>query len=306
MRSLADDGLYIGVTAWTDRTLVESGELYPPGLADAEERLRYYASQFPLTEVDATFYQPLAARNATLWAERTPPDFLFDVKAFRLFTHHPTPPSELWRDLRETLPDTLSARPRIYARDLTPEVRTEALHRFAGALDPLHESGRLGLLLFQFPPYFYPSRRSWEYLVWLTSELPDRRLGVEFRQGRWMDDEHREQTLDYLTRLGLVYVCVDEPQGFAGSLPPVAAATADVAAVRFHGRNAERWAAPGLSAAERYAYDYRPDELAEWVPRIEELHEGGRPVHLLFNNIYRGYAVRNARTLARLLADRVG
>lgn len=44
---------------------------------------------------------------------------------------------------------------------------------------------------------------------------------------------------------------------------------------------------------ERYAYDYRPEELAEWVPRIRMLHEGGRPVHLLMNNLYR--ATRRTR-----------
>ena len=83
---LADDGLYVGVTAWTEPSLAESGELYPPGVATAEERLRYYAARFPVTEVDASFYRPLAQRTAALWAARTPPGFLFDVKAFRLLT----------------------------------------------------------------------------------------------------------------------------------------------------------------------------------------------------------------------------
>jgi uncharacterized protein YecE (DUF72 family) len=66
------------------------------------------------------------------------------------------------------------------------------------------------------------------------------------------------------------------------------------------------WEARGVRPVERYAYDYRPGELAEWVPRITALHEDGRPVHLLMNNLYRGYAVRNARMLARLLEERDG
>jgi hypothetical protein len=112
MRSLAEHGLYIGVTAWSEPSLVESSELYPPTVTTAEERLRFYASHFSIAEVDSTFYHPLAERTAALWAGRTPPGFLFDVKAFRLLTHHPTPPSELWRDLRQALPAEQAAKPR--------------------------------------------------------------------------------------------------------------------------------------------------------------------------------------------------
>jgi uncharacterized protein YecE (DUF72 family) len=306
IRALADDGLYIGITAWSEPSLVDSGQLYPPSVRTAEERLRFYAAHYPITEVDSTFYRPLAARTATLWTARTPPGFLFDVKAFRLLTHHPTPPEELWRDMREALPAELAAKSRLYARDLPPELLTEALRRFTGALEPLRRAGRLGILLFQLPPYVYPSQTSFSYLEWVATELPDLRVGVEFRQRRWMDDDHRDATLDLLARNRLVYVCVDEPQGYRSSVPPVAAATTDVAEVRFHGRNTELWEAPGVSPAQRHAYDYRPEELAEWVPRIRSLHRDGRPVHLLMNNVYNGYAVRSAGILARLLADGAG
>jgi uncharacterized protein YecE (DUF72 family) len=304
IRALADDGLFIGITAWSEPSLVNSGELYPPTVKTAEERLRFYAARYPITEVDSTFYRPLAERTAALWAARTPPGFLFDVKAFRLLTHHPTPPAELWRDLREALPAELAAKSRLYASDLPPELLAEALRRFTAALGPLRRARRLGLTLFQLPRYVYPSRASLRYLEWLASEAEGVRVGVEFRQRRWMDDEHREDTLDFLARHDLVYVCVDEPQGLVSSIPPIAAATTDVAEVRFHGRNTELWEAPGVSPAQRHAYDYQPDELAEWVPRIKALHEDGRPVHLLMNNVYRGYAVRSARILARLLAER--
>ncbi len=103
MRRLADHGFYVGITAWTEPSLIESGELYPP-LATAEQRLRFYATRYAITEVDSTFYHPPAERTVALWAERTPPGFVFDVKAFRLLTHHPTPLSDLWRDLRSELP----------------------------------------------------------------------------------------------------------------------------------------------------------------------------------------------------------
>ncbi|MGZ4639538.1 MAG: DUF72 domain-containing protein, partial [Actinomycetes bacterium] len=229
MRSLADDGLYVGLTAWSEQSLVESGELYPPDVVTAEERLRFYASRFPITEADSTFYRTPSERTAAVWAARTPPDFLFDVKAFRLLTHHPTPPRDLWPDLREALPAEQATKERVYARDLPRELVGEVLRRFVAALEPLRTSGRLGLLLFQLPPYLYPSRASRDYLAWLADELRGLHVGVEFRTHRWMDDEHRESTLAFLARHGLVYVCVDEPQGLASSVPPVAAATADVA-----------------------------------------------------------------------------
>jgi uncharacterized protein YecE (DUF72 family) len=299
IRRLADDGIHVGITAWTESSLV--GPLYPPEVRSAEERLRYYAAHFPITEVDSTFYRPLAERIAELWVARTPPGFIFDVKAFRLFTEHPTPVSSLWPDLRDALPSERAARDTVYARDLSADALAEALRRFIAALEPLRASGRLGLVLFQFPPYVYPSPRSFGYLEWVAKEVRAVRVAVEFRQRRWMDDRHRRETIDFLTRHNLVYVCVDEPQGFASSVPPVAVATADLAEVRFHGRNSQSWEADNVGPLERHRYDYQPEELAEWVPRIRTLHRGGRPVHIFMNNCYGGRCVGNARTLACLL-----
>ena len=161
-------------------------------------------------------------------------------------------------------------------------------------------------MLFQFPRYFYPSRVSREYLERVAVQLPGLRVAVEFRQPRWVDEEHRSGTLDFLSRHRLAFVCVDEPQGFPDTLPPVAAATADIAAVRFHGRNSNMWAQRDVTPRQRYAYNYRTDELAEWVPKIRALHSGGRPVHVLLNNCWRGFAIRNAHILAQLLARELG
>jgi uncharacterized protein YecE (DUF72 family) len=298
---LADQGLYVGITAWTERTLIESGELYPPDVKSAKDRLRFYATRYPITEVDSTFYHPPTEQVSSLWAQRTPPGFLFDVKAFRLLTEHPTPPDALWRDLREALPKDQVAKHALYGRDLPPELMAEALRRFASAIEPLRTAGRLGLLLFQFPRYFYPSKGSFERLEWIANQLSGWRVGVEFRQQRWLDDQHRESTLAFLRDKGFVFVCADEPQGFKGSIPPIAEATADLAEVRFHGRNAELWETRDVGTSERFRYDYSVDELAEWVPGITHLHEGGRPVHLLMNNCHGGLPVRAASRLAGLL-----
>jgi uncharacterized protein YecE (DUF72 family) len=54
-----------------------------------------------------------------------------------------------------------------------------------------------------------------------------------------MDKYDRRRTLDFLAEHSLAYVWVDEPHGLPSLAPPVAAATAEVAAIRFHGRNRE-------------------------------------------------------------------
>lgn len=301
--ALAGQGLYVGTCSWTDRTLIDAGTFYPRVDMSAEERLAFYAAHFPVVEVDSTFYGPPSERVAGMWVERTPSSFTFDIKAFRLLTQHPTPPSTLWKDLREALPAEIRAKRNLYVRDLSREVQAEAFRRFVGALMPLHSAGKLGVVLFQLPPYVYPSRGSYGYLAWAAEQLSGYRTAVEFRNERWLDEEHRAGTLDFLRSNDLAYVCVDEPQGFRSSVAPVAEVTADVAEVRFHGRNATTWERRGISAAERFRYEYRREELAEWVPRIRRLASAARRVHLLMNNCYADLGVRAARILADVLGE---
>ena len=113
----------IGTASWTDRSLIDSGAYYPPGCTSAEERLRFYAAEFLLVEVDSTYYGMPSERNSTLWAERTPEDFTFNVKAFRLFTTHQTPLRALPRPVREELPAGLAEKNNVYYRDLPAPLR---------------------------------------------------------------------------------------------------------------------------------------------------------------------------------------
>ena len=222
---LAGRGLLIGTCSWTDPTLTGNTSFYPRKEMTAEERLRHYAGHFPIAEVDSTYYAPPSEMTAGLWVDRTPDGFTFDIKAFRLMTQHPTPLSSLWKDFREKVPDEAKEKKNIYVRDLPRELQAEAFSRFAEALMPLHSSGKLGLILFQLPPYVYPNRGSFGYMKWAAAQLPDYRIAVEFRQAKWMDEEHREETLSFLDRHGMTYVAVDEPQGFKSSIPAIAAAT---------------------------------------------------------------------------------
>ena len=143
-----------GTCSWTDKTLLQEADWYPRRTMTAEERLRYYAAQFPIAEVDATYYAPPSEQQARLWAQRTPDGFRFDVKAYSLLTGHPTRPGSLWKDLREQLPEELAAKRNLYAHHLEPELLDEAWRRFASALEPLRAAGRLGAILFQYPPWF--------------------------------------------------------------------------------------------------------------------------------------------------------
>jgi hypothetical protein len=113
----AADGheILIGTASWTDPTMTVPGVFYPKGADSAEERLQFYAGRFPLVEVDSTYYALPARRTAELWAERTPPDFTFDVKAHAVMTFQPTETKRLPKDIREALPPELLEKPRISA-----------------------------------------------------------------------------------------------------------------------------------------------------------------------------------------------
>src|SRR5207342_2736260 len=291
--------ILIGTSSWTDKTLIKDGHFYPPDAKTAEKRLQFYASRFPIVEVDSTYYFPPTEQNSGLWIERTPADFTFNIKAYSLLTNHPTRAESIYKDLLPSLPEGKS---RVYRDKLPDESVDEVWQRFRDALMPLHSAGKLGAVLFQFPQWFVISKKSKAYIDEVVERLPDYRVAVEFRHKSWMEERNVEETLSFLEERDLPFVCVDMPQGFESSVPPIAAATAkDLAMVRFHGRNKGSWEVKGQTAAERFKYDYPREELAEWVPRVEALAAETRETHVLMNNCYQDFAVRSARELGDLL-----
>jgi uncharacterized protein YecE (DUF72 family) len=275
--------------------LIKSG-WYPKGVASAEDRLRYYSERFPLVEVDSTYYFPPSEANSELWVDRTPENFIFNVKAFSLLTQHPTRAEALYKDLPRP-----KDKKRLYPKDIEPHVLDEVWERFLSALAPLHEAGKLGALLFQFPPWFHIGKANRNYILECAHRAAPLRIAVEFRNKSWMTDENQKEALDFLEGHGIPYVCVDMPQGFVSSIPPVVAATADIALLRFHGHNDEEWESG--SVQRRFKYEYSTEELSDWVPRIRKLAGQTESTHVLMNNCYRDYAQRNARQLADLLHD---
>lgn len=264
-------GVFVGTCSWSGEGL--RGTFYPQTI-EPREMITFYAQHFRVVEVDATYYHMPREQNSRLWAERTPEGFIFDVKAYRELTRHD-------RNV-EPSPDTFA--------------------RFASALRPLQDAGKLGVLLFQFPPWFTRRPENRDYILACRDYLPDFDLAIEFRHGSWLRDGADAETLPFLRKNGLAFVCVDEPQIRDVTLPPIAAVTADVAVVRFHGRNRQTWFKRNITVEERFNYLYTPEELAEWKPRIEKLAQAAQQVHVLMNNCYNDYSVRNARDMERLLA----
>ena len=285
----------VGTASWTDRTLLDSG-WYPPEADTPDKRLRYYASQFPLVEVDATYYALPAEQTAAAWVARTPREFTFNIKAFSLFTQHPTRVAALPKDLRESVAE--SGKERVYLKDVDPGVTDEAWERFFAALEPLRDAGKLGAILLQFPPWFPISRARKDYILSCAQRAAPRQVCIEFRNPTWMTEDNQAETLEFLAANKLPYVCVDMPQGYKDSIPPVLAATADLAVLRLHGHS-DKWTSKDIH--ERFGYDYSDAELKEWAPKISGLAEDAQVTHVLFNNCCGDNAQRNARQLAGLL-----
>jgi uncharacterized protein YecE (DUF72 family) len=292
--------ILIGTASWTDRTLIRDGHFYPSEAKTAEARLRYYAEQFPIVEVDSTYYFPPSEKNSVLWIERTPKDFTFNVKAYSLLTNHPTRPDSLYKDLQ--LPEELADKKNLYREQLPDTIVDEVWQRFRDALMPLHSAGKLGAVLFQYPQWFVIGRKNKDYILECAERLKEFRIAIEFRHKTWLEERNVDETLSFLSNHDLPYVSVDMPQGFDSSLPPIAAATADdIAMVRFHGRDRKAWAKKNVSASERFRYEYSEPELNEWVPKIKDISGQARETHVLMNNCYRDFAVNNARQLGDLL-----
>ena len=291
----------VGTASWTDPTLIACGRFYPPRCTTAEQRLRFYAQQFPLVEVDSSYYALPTPQVAQLWAGRTPPSFTFNVKAFRLFTGHQALPTALHRDIRQALgPDVPRS---LYYRDLPPELRDELWRRFHEALAPLVACGKLGAVHFQFAPWLLRNRESIAHVEHCVEKMQGLRVAVEFRHATWFHGEHLERTLAWERALGVAHTVVDSPQGFANCVPSVWDVTHPaLAVVRLHGRNKETWNKKGLAASSaRFDYRYSHDELAAMVPEIRHLGTQAERIHVIFNTNNEDQGQVGARMLQALL-----
>ena len=120
---------------------------------------------------------------------------------------------------------------------------------------------------------------------------------VEFRHRSWL----RPEVEGVLRENQLGYCTVDEPD-LPGLMPPVAKVTGKIAYVRFHGRNREKWW-QSRNSSERYDYLYSTEELAAWLPKIQQLKSTSEKTFIFFNNCHMGQAARNALQLQEMLGQ---
>ena len=293
--------ILIGTASWTDKTLIECGRFYPKEARSPEARLRYYATQFPIVEVDSSYYGIPAPASAQLWAERTPADFVFNVKAFRLFTGHQTSPIVLHKDIQQALGP--GSRKSLYYKDVPGEIRDELWRRFSEALEPLRQAGKLGAVHFQFAPWLLRNREGHAHVQECVERMAGYLLSVEFRNQTWFDGANAAKTVAFQRELQVVHTIVDGPQGFANSVPSVWEVThPELALVRLHGRNRETWNIKSSASSSRFNYWYSSEELSALKPDILRIADKAAKTHLLFNTNYEDQGQVNARLMRQLLA----
>jgi uncharacterized protein YecE (DUF72 family) len=128
---------------------------YPEGLSD-KEFLSYYAGRLNSVEIDYTFYRMPSAKTIEGWKAATPEHFKFTLKASQQITH------------RQRL-----------------KIPSEALDYFLTVTSGL--GGRLGVLLYQLPPFFKADRQKLETFL---SVLPrGTRAAFEFRHDSWFTSD---------------------------------------------------------------------------------------------------------------------
>lgn len=265
--------VYIGTCSWADHK-----PFYPKGLP-SNQQIVYYSQQFPIVEINSSYYRMMPVRNYELWASRTPPGFVFDVKPYKQIT---------WHD-RKNPPDA------------------EITEAFSQCLQPLRDANKLGAVHCQFPPWFQYRPDNLDYLHVLRDRFAQDTLAVEFRNRTWLEGEHLPTLFDDLRAHDISLTVVDEPQLGNGSIPTVLEVTKpELVITRFHGRNDQKWYARVKRTAERFDYFYTEDELREWAPKVQQLAESAHELHLLFNNNAQDYAVRNARQLRMILRSDLG
>lgn len=289
--------LRIGTCSWTDRSLLSSG-WYPENAKDARSRLRHYSGFFDTVEIDSTFYAIPDETAFFQWASRTPPGFLFNVKAFGLFTFHSLPVTAIPRHLR---PEKTEKGSRVRIWEIPRENRLALWNEFISRVSVLHRMDRLGYLLFQFPPWVAYSEKHINWFRRIGSLVAPLRTALEVRHGSWLEAPNRTRFLDMLKDQNMAYTVVDEPE-LDWTVPMECNITATWGSVlRFHGRNASAWGRRNATVAERFNYLYDIVELREFVGLVKEMAEDAGKVFLMFNNCFRDNAVRNALQMKTLL-----
>jgi uncharacterized protein YecE (DUF72 family) len=288
----------VGTASWTDPEFIKAG-WYPPEVKnDAAARLRYYADRFPMVEVNSSFYALPTVDTTAAWAERTPDDFRFHVKAHQLVSGHPSEPGRLPEPLRG-LPATYDAKGRI--RRASRELRDAVIDSLLEAVGPLGD--KLGAILIQLPPYVVSGDRQRRELERILARLRPARAAVEFRHRSWAEPGEREAAAEILGNHDAAWVVVDAPRiDSASAMPPIVEVTTPALAyLRLHGRNAATWHS-GRTVAERFDHVYTDEEMEDWLDPVLDMAERAQEVAVVFNNNARDHALRNAADFREMIS----
>ncbi|SHN13757.1 DUF72 domain-containing protein [Rhizobacter sp. OV335] len=292
----------IGTASWSHPALIDTGRFYPSEHMSPEERLHFYATQFTLVEVDSSFYAMTPPGMAQRWVERTPQDFVMNVKAFRLFTGHQTSPQALPAEVREALPAALRDKSILYYRDVPPELRDALWARFVEGIAPLRQAGRLGLVHFQFAPWIVRNPAGRAHIEHCVERMQGHMVSLEFRNFSWFNEANTRDTLAFERSLRVVHTIVDEPQGFANCVPAVWEVTHDDhALVRMHGRNEHTWNKRSNTSSGRFNYQYDDAELEGLAGEIAALDAPSLHLQVVMNNNAEDFAQANGRQLFEAL-----
>jgi uncharacterized protein YecE (DUF72 family) len=257
--------LYLGTGGFTNPDWL--GLLYPSGTKPAAY-LRIYAEHFNAVELNSSFYGLPGVKAFEGMVRNSSAQVRFSVKLHQKMTH---------------------------SRDAGPDLYRQLLE----SVQPLRDAGMLGPFLAQFPYSFHRTPANRRYLKELVDHFTaaGETLAVEFRNQAW----HIPEVSDSFRQLGLVSVSVDYPQ-VRGMPAPELLVSSDIAYVRLHGRNEEKWYG-GKNASERHDYLYTPDELRTWVQWIMQREADLSQLYLFFLNTTRGHAITNLRMLRDLFAE---
>lgn len=292
----------VGTCSWAEKTLIKSHEFYPKLASTAESRLRFYAEHFSTVEVDSTYYAIPNRSTAALWASRTPADFTFHIKAYAALTGHGIDPKTVPRDIYDLLAHKDKHEKQIYVKE--PALMKVIAEKFVEALLPLAGSGKLGIVVFQFPPWFQYKTKHLDYILSCQNAMGRIPVAVEFRHGSWLTPDKQESVFHFMRKHRLIYVVADEPQyGNLSTIPFVPAVTGDIAYFRFHGRNKENWLKRGIETSLRYAYQYTEEELNSLVPAVKGADKRAKATYCMFNN-HGSPGIRNAQMMAKLVQNR--
>jgi uncharacterized protein YecE (DUF72 family) len=259
--------ILIGPAGWSYADW--GGIVYPAHRPHAFHEAEYLAQFFDTIEINTSFYNPLRPEHCRQWVARVAsnPRFLFTAKLWQRFTHEGSTATA----------DVAVAR---------------------AGFDVLHDAGRLGALLLQFPFSFHNTPETRAHLDKLLALFCDYPLVVEVRHATWND----RSFFAALHRHGAGFCNIDQPV-IGRSLRPSERATAPVGYVRLHGRRYDTWFSddPAAPPEERYNYLYTTEELDPWVTRVRKVAEHTEKTFVITNNHYQGKAIVNALQLIQML-----